>query len=90
MTVTKAWKIYGTEGHRQKESFNDSRYYDWSDGDNIRIVEVINGDRTGTNDYTILKITRNTDGECFDELLGQLDDGVFENCRTGKIEEVKK
>ena len=28
--VTRAWKVYGEEGHDQKESFNDSKVSDFS------------------------------------------------------------
>lgn len=46
-------------------------------------------DKTGTNDYVILKITRNTADDCEYELFGQISDGIFENSRVGIIEEVK-
>lgn len=88
MTVTKTWKVYGMEGHRQKESFNKSYKYDFSEGEKIRIIEVLNSDKTGTNDYSIIKITRNTMEECEEELEGQINDGIFENSRIGKIEEI--
>ena len=87
--VTRAWKIYGAEGHRQRESFCESYKYDLSDGENIRIVEVENSDKTGTNDYSIIRITRNTSEECQKELEGQLSDGIFENSRVGVVEEIK-
>lgn len=64
MAVTKSYKVYGVDGHRQRESFNDSYKYDFSEGDEIRIIEVENSDRTGTNDYSIVHITRNTIEEC--------------------------
>lgn len=85
--ITKAFKIYGAEGHRQAVSFRESVKYDWSEGENVRIVELINSDITGTNDYTIIKITRNTEKEVMSELNGQVSDGLFENYRTGRIEE---
>lgn len=87
---TRTWKLYGLGGHRQKESFNSSCKYDFSKGDNIRIIEVENFDKTGTNEYSIIRITRNTSEECFDELQGQISDGIFENSRVGEIEEIKK
>jgi len=88
MSITKAWKVYGAEGHRQRESFHKSVRYDWTEGENVRIVEVQNADKTGTNDYSVVIITRNTEKECLDELSGQLSDGIFENSRSGKIEEL--
>lgn len=87
--VTKAWKVYGANGHRQRESFSKSYKYDFSERDDIRIIEVENSDKTGTNDYTIVRITCNTEEECLSELNGQISDGVFENSRTGFIEEIK-
>lgn len=86
--TTRTWKIYGYEGHRQKESFNDSKVYDFSKDGVTRVLEVENADKTGTNEYTILRITSDTAEECENELWGQVDDGIFENCRTGRIEEI--
>ncbi len=83
--ATKVYKIYGAEGHRQRESFNESTCYNFSEGKDARIIEVLNSDKTGTNDYSVVKITRNTPEECEEELHGQLTDGIFENCRIGKI-----
>ena len=87
-TVTKAWKIYGISGHRQRESFAPSVFYNWSDIDNVRILEIFNSDKTGTNEFTVLRITRNTAKECNSECFGQLSDGIFENCRIGRVEEL--
>ena len=90
---TRVWKIYGmydgVKTHRQRESFKPSQKYDFSDQKvGTRVIEVINSDRTGTNEYSIIRITRNTPEECEEELNGQLSDGVFENSRIGNIEEV--
>ena len=86
--VKRSWKVYGRDGHRQRESFHMSVKYDWSQDGQIRIVELENADKTGTNDYTIIRITRNTAEECKAELDGQITDGVFENSRIGRIEEI--
>ena len=43
----------------------------------------------GTNEYSIVRITRNTAEECLQELEGQLSDGIFENSRVGVIEEIQ-
>ena len=88
MAITRSWKVYGAGGHRQRESFNRSFSYDFSEGNDIRKIEVENSDKTGTNEYSIIRITRNTSEECQKEFDGQLSDGVFENSRTGEIEEV--
>lgn len=88
MAVTRAWKVYGREGHRQRESFFKSHIVDCTDGENIRIIEVENSDKTGTNEYSIVRITRNTAEECEDELEGQITDGIFESSRTGDVVEI--
>lgn len=51
MAITRVYKVYGVEGHRQ--------------------------------------LTRDTAQECYNELCGQITDGIFENSRTGRIEELK-
>lgn len=87
--ITRTWKVYGANGHRQRESFNKSYTYDFSDNeDGTRIIEVQNADKTGTNDYSIVKITRDTAEECEQEFWGQVSDGIFENCRVGEIVEM--
>ena len=88
MKTTRAWKVYGAEGHRQHESFGESYKYDFSENGIIRIIEVDNSDKTGTNEYSIIRITRNSFEECEQELNGQLSDGIFENSRVGKVEEI--
>lgn len=87
-TVSRTWKVYGTDGHRQKVSFSPSFVYDFSKDGAARIIAVENADKTATNDYTIIRITRNTAEECLEELMGQLSDGIFENSRFGKVEEI--
>lgn len=86
--MTKAWKVFGENGHRQRESFEKSYTYDFSKANDIRIISVFNSDATGTNDYSLVVITRETAELCKEELEGQLSDGIFENSRTGNIEEV--
>lgn len=87
-TVTRTWRVYGANGHRQAESFNASTCYDWSDGDSVRIVSTQNADVTGTNGYSIVRITRNTAEECQRELDGQISDGIFENYNVGEVVEI--
>lgn len=52
------------------------------------MIEVLNSDITGTNDYTEIAITCNTTDLCNAEMEGQICDGIFENCRVGKVVEV--
>lgn len=88
MAVTKKWKIWGYDGHRQSLSFGDSIHWDISKDGKTRMIDVDAADKTGTNDYVIVTITRDSAEECERELAGQLDDGLFENARYGKIEEI--
>lgn len=89
MPVTRTWKVYGASGHRQRESFCDSYMHDFSEGANVRIIEVFNSDKTHTNEYSVVRITRNTHEECELEMDGQISDGIFENSRTGRIDEIE-
>lgn len=68
--VVRTWRVFGANGHRQRESFEPSYKYDWTEGEDIREVEVENSDKTGTNEYSIIRITRNTAEECEAELEG--------------------
>ena len=87
--VARAWKVFGVEGHRQRMSFGESVKYDFSnEKEGHRIVGLINADITGTNDYSIIVIERDSAQECEDEFFAQLDDGFFENCRTGGEKEI--
>ena len=88
MAVTRAWKIYGKDGHRQRESFGESCRLDFTEDNDIRVLEVLNSDISGTNEYSIVVITRNTVEECENTLLSQLDDGIFENSNTDREEEI--
>lgn len=86
--VTRAWKVYGIAGNPQGEALRDSYIYDFSEGDKVRIIEGRNSDKTGTTDYSLIIISRNTAEECEAELDGQLFDGIFENYQFGNVEEV--
>ncbi len=88
--VEKRFKVYGASGHRQRESFDESYTLDFSEGNNVRIIEVRNSDVTGTNEYSVIDICRNTIEEVYAELEGQLSDGIFENCTIGRVEEVEE
>ena len=89
MSVTRTWKVYGNDGHRQRASFDESVKWDWSNKvDGVRIFEADNYDKTGTHEYSLIRITRNTYDECDEEMEGQICDGYFENCRVGKVVEI--
>ena len=86
--VTRRWKVYGAEGHRQKESFNSSVCYNFSTDEQPRLIQIYNSDLTGTNDYTEIVITRSAEAYCEAELGGQITDGIFENNRVGDVVEI--
>ena len=86
--MTKTFKIYGADGHRQAASFGKSFLWDFSEDGRKRIILCQNADMTNTNAYSLLTIVRNTEKECYEELKGQLSDGIFENCKTGRIIEI--
>ena len=90
MATTRAWKVYGRDGHRQRTSFFVSVLWEFSEGENVRIIEIDNSDKTGTNEYSIIRITRNTAEECEAELMGQISDGYFENSRCGEVVEINE
>lgn len=86
--VSVNFKVYGIPKHRQRESFYPSERQDFSTADNVRVLDIFNSDRTGTNEYNIIRITRETREECFDELEGQLSDGLYENSEWGWYQEI--
>lgn len=79
----KVYHVYGVDGHRQRESFCGS--YELPQILDGALIEVHNSDMTGTNDYSEIEITAKNEKECDEILDAQLTDGIFENCRTGKI-----
>lgn len=81
--MTKTYKING-----KNIGTGESVKYNWTEGDNVRIVEVKRADQTGETDSIIVKITRNTAEECEAELNGQISDGLFENEKVEKVEEL--
>lgn len=89
MSATRAWKVYGRTGHRMMESFGKSCVWDFSDSSStVRHITILREDITKTNDYVVVIITREDAAGCRSEFEGQLSDGLFENVKTGKIEEV--
>ncbi len=84
-TITKRFRVYGLDGHRQRASFGKSdRFYTW---DNLAEITCLCSDRTGTNEYVELIITC-PEWDSYHELEAQISDGIFENCRVGKITEI--
>ena len=88
--VRRTWRVYGREGHRQKESFEKSYVRDFSleNGNHIRVLNVKNSDVTHTNEYTEIEVFRDTKEQCQEEIDGQVSDGIFENCGVGELEEI--
>lgn len=82
--MTKKFRIWGQNGHRQRASFFKSMTYTTSTG---ATVEELNSDKTGTNDYTELVITAKDENAIRDAVAVALLDATFESCRIGRIEE---
>lgn len=78
--MTKTYKING-----KNIGTGESVKYDWTEGDDIRIVEVQRADQTGDINSVMVKISRNTAEECESELNGQISDGLFENEKVEKV-----
>lgn len=88
--VTRRWRVYGENGDSQRESLSPSAWYNFSEPGEIRLIQVLNSDVTGTNEYTEVVVTRNTIDLCDEEMEGQITDGIFENCRVGKVIEIEE
>ena len=52
----------------------------------VIILTILNSDITGTNDYSIVIITRDNEALCDREMDGQWSDGIFENCNVSLYE----
>ena len=85
--IEKYYKVYGRDGHRQRESFGIS--IDWFGTCRGNKVCLLREDFCFCNDYAIIGIIGNSDAEVEEELQAQLNDGLFENSRFGRVEEVK-
>lgn len=87
----KAFRVYGKEGHRFRGSFFESRILSLS-GFPAVMMNVINSDITGTNEYSVLKFTcmfGELPNEAFEHMAEvQAYDGIFEGCTIGGIVEV--
>ena len=82
----KEWKVYGADGHRQRESFADSFSFNTING---ACIMIRNYDMTGTHEYTKVIVLSKNEKLCDEEFEAQLTDGIFENSKIGKIEVVK-
>lgn len=88
MQTVKIFRVYGAEGHRQRESFYRSYVSDISRPNSPRSIEVRNSDKTGTNDFSILQIVGESDIDCYTELQLQLSTGAFECSKVGDVYEI--
>ena len=87
----KAFRVYGKEGHRFRGSFFETRSLLLSGVPSV-IMDVINSDITGTNEYSILKFTcvfGELPNEAFEHMAEvQAYEDIFECCTIGDIVEV--
>lgn len=80
--VTITYRVFGKDGHRQRASFGKT--YSFTTFDDVRI-KCLCSDTTGSNDYVDVVITAKDYSTAIDEMEMQLSDGIFENCRYGKV-----
>lgn len=86
--ITKCYKVYGREGHRQGASFLTSCDFDIISEKGERIFFWIqNADLTGTHDYSVVSVTAESAEDCRSYLESQISDGFFENYNVGYVEE---
>ncbi len=88
MTVTRTFRVYGRLGHRQREAFRTSYDFALSNAEVPCAFSVRNSDKTGTNAYSELVISSVSAEQIEHNLFAQVDDGIFENSRVGKITEI--
>lgn len=88
MTVTRTIRVYGAAGHRQRESFRASYDFALANSEIPCAFSVRNSDKTGTNAYSELVISSVSAEQIEHNLFAQVDDGIFENSRVGKIAEI--
>lgn len=86
----KAFRVYGKEGHRFRGSFFESQIVLLSGFPPV-MMHVMNSDKTGTNEYSVLKFTcmfGELPNEAFEHIAEvQAYDGIFECCTIGDIVE---
>lgn len=80
------FRVYGDEGHYQRESFHESWSFKYSD--NSLEVFVFNSDITGTNDFTDVVIIGRQYSQIKTYIKDQITDGIFESSNVGKVEEI--
>lgn len=86
--ITKRYKVYGREGHRQGASFLTSCDFDIISEKGERIfLRIQNADLTGTHDYSVVSVTAESADDCRRFLEAQISDGFFENYNVGYVEE---
>lgn len=76
------FKVYGARGHRQAASFGESTFHQNIGG---VAIEFRCADVTGTNEYVEVAVYCENFVSCVRRCLAQISDGIFENCRTGKV-----
>lgn len=80
--VTLTYRVFGKDGHRQRASFGKT--YSFTTCDDVGI-KCFCSDTTGSNDYVDVAITAEDYNMAMNEMEKQLSDGIFENCRYGKV-----
>ena len=80
--VRVTFRVFGKDGHRQRASFGKT--YSFTTSDYVRI-KCFCCDTTGSNSYVDVAITAKDYKTAMYQMEKQLSDGIFENCRYGKV-----
>lgn len=80
---TVAFRVRGREGHRQRVAFEPSSMF--VDVDNV-LTQIVNIDNRRR--YSTIVLTAENAEKAQKAFWAQLSDGIFENARTGRIEEI--
>ncbi len=76
------YRIWGREGHRQREAFRPSMRWSTANAE----FYIMGAEDTGSYDYVDLAISGDSEEIIKEELEAQLSDGAFENSHYGKVE----
>ena len=75
-------KMYGKGGRPFEEAHNESFTIDYGNGSKL---EVQNEDKTGTDDYALVKITAPDLDACYEIFGTEIEEGVFKGYEFGLL-----
>lgn len=80
--VRVVYRVYGKDGHRQRVSFGST--FSFTTFEDVK-VKCYCSDVTGSNEYVDVELIGRDLTACVCQLQAQLSDGIFENCKYGKV-----